>query len=175
MGKIIQSGDINSAQKIAKLGIIPGKARDLNVPEVPMVRMTRGAADPIHTDYNTIDEMESESQKIAKIEMWMAKHLGSALVRTYPGRQWGVQINLEGGLLVVLCPSLSNEKGYHILLKGDTIHALELKTLRAGGEILERYNVSRNRDVEEADIEEGLVRDHKDEVISADAHTTKTL
>ena len=173
MGEIIQlGGSINSAKNSAN---VVGKGHNLNQPEVPMVRMTRGAPDPIHTDYNSIDSMESASQSVAKIEMWMAKTLGTALVKKYPGRQWGVQLNLEGGVLVILCPSLSNEKGYHILLKGDTIHTLELKALRAGGEILERYGVSREKNVDEAEIEQGLIRDSNDEVISADAHTTKTL
>jgi len=138
-------------------------------PDVPMTMMVRGGAgEGVYGDYNSIDMMEAESSKIAKIEMWMAKAVGTKLVRTYPGREWGVQVNLLGGIMVITCPSLSNEKGYHLHTLGKNIYDLEAAAIRAGGEILERYNISRNNRFD-SDILETLDRDYKDEVLSADA------
>jgi len=146
-------------------------AKDLSAPEVPMVKMTRGGGDPVYGDYNYIDEAESPSQRTAKIEMWMAKKLGTALVRAYPNRQWGVQVNVAHGILIVVCPSVSNEKGYHIHMKGDTINGLEQRCVAAGGEILERYGISRGRKVDEADVEGNLTFNFKDEAIAMDEET----
>jgi len=127
-----------------------------------------GAGDRVYGDYNTIDMMEAESSKIAKIEMWMAKAVGTKLARTYPGREWGVQVNVMGGIMVITCPSLSNEKGYHLHTMGKNIYDLEAAAVRAGGEILERYGISRRAQFD-SDILETLDRDFKDEVLSADA------
>ena len=49
-----------------------------------------------------------------------------------------------------------------------TIDELERRAVMAAGEILERYNVSRNRDFNPDHIET-LARDAMDEVIAADA------
>jgi hypothetical protein len=145
--------------------------KDLSQPEVPMVRMTRGGQDPVYGDYNYIDELESESVKAAKLEMWIAKKIGTALVSTYPSRQWGVRVDVRGGVMVILCPSVSNEKGYHLHLKGDTINTLEARSIRAAGEILERYGLSREKRVDEKDVEGSLKFDFKDEAIAPDEET----
>lgn len=138
-------------------------------PDIPMRMMVKGGAgDRVYGDYNTIDMMEAESSKIAKIEMWMAKAVGTKLARTYPGREWGVQVNVMGGIMVITCPSLSNEKGYHLHTMGKNIYDLEAAAVRAGGEILERYGISRRAQFD-SDILETLDRDFKDEVLSADA------
>jgi len=166
MSKIDLSTNIAGAQAADQL-----VAKDLSAPEVPMVKMTRGGGDPVYGDYNVIDEMESENQKVAKMEMWIAKKLGTSLVNKYPNRQWGVQVNVRDGILVILCPSLSNEKGYHIHMKGDTINHLELRAIQAAGEILERYGVSRDRNVDERDIEASLKFNFKDEALAMDDET----
>jgi hypothetical protein len=167
MGKIDLSTNISGATANDQALV----AKDLSAPEVPMVKMTRGGEDPVYGDYNYIDDMESPSQKIAKMEMWIAKKLGTTLVRTYPNRQWGVQVNLQQGLLIVVCPSVSNEKGYHIHMKGDTINRLEQRCIEAAGEILERYGISRARKVDEADVEGSLKLNFKDEALAMDDET----
>lgn len=176
MSNIITSGNISSAKKAAS--VTPGipetsqlVSKDLSKPEVTMTKMTRGGDDPVHTDYNYVDDMESVSQKVGKLEMWMASKIGTALVQAYPKRQWGVRVDLPGGVMVILCPSVSNEKGYHMHLKGDTIHTMELRALRAGGEILERYGISREKRVDEKQIEADLKLNYKDEALAMDSET----
>lgn len=177
MGLIDTTSSIKTAQKPAKLPkteSLSQKGIALDKPEVPMVRMNRGEDIRVFGDYNSIDEMESKSSALAKIEMWMAKAIGTKLVNVYPGRQWGVQVNCEGGMLIVSCPSLSTERGYHIKLAGQNILDLEARAVQAAGEILERYNVSRKRVIDDSELE-NLDRDWQDKVISADAETTETL
>ena len=173
--KIVTDTNISEAKNASSVAkTVPESqlvAKDLSKPEVPMVKMVRGGADPVHTDYNYIDDMESLSQKVAKMEMWIANKIGTALVNTYPGRQWGVRVDLPGGVMVILCPSVSSEKGYHLHLKGDTIDTMEARAVRAGGEILERYGISRNRRVDEKAIEADLKFNFKDEAIAMDDET----
>jgi hypothetical protein len=119
-------------------------------------------------DYNEIHLMELESVKQAKLESWMAKGVGTSLMNAYPNRQWGVMVDLEGQMICVTCPSLSIEKGYYITMVGRSLHDLQEEAKRAAGEILERYNLSRERHFD-SDIIETLDRDLSDEVISSDA------
>lgn len=163
----------NPTTKVTPAPVQLSKGHDLKKPEVPMTHLRRGGQE-IYSDYNTIDEMESVATNIAKIEMWIAKAVGTKLVSVYPGRQWGVQVNAEGGMMIISCGSLSTEKGYHIHMNGQNVNDLQAKAVRAAGEILERYGVSRNRLVNEDEIE-SLDRDALDRVISADAETTETL
>jgi hypothetical protein len=119
-------------------------------------------------DYNEIHMMELESVKVAKLESWMAKGVGETLMGVYPNRQWGVRVDLEGQMICVTCPSVSNEKGYYISMVGRSLHDLQEEAKRAAGEILERYNLSRERKFN-PDVFETLDRDLSDEVISSDA------
>lgn len=100
----------------------------------------------ITADYNEINIFEDDDKKQAKLEMWICKQIGDTLVRTYPNRQWGVEVDIPGQMVIIMCPSLSLEKGYHISMMGDrTINDLQQRAIRAGGEILERYGISRDR------------------------------
>lgn len=174
MGLIDTNSSINSAKNPAKLPKNGSISYDLNKPEVPMTRMCRGTDNKVFGDYNSIDEMESSSSALAKIEMWLAKAVGTKLVSVYPGRQWGVQVNAEGGILIISCASLSTDRGYHIHMHGENVKGLEIKAVRAAGEILERYNVSRKRVIDEEEIE-NMDRDWQDRVVSPDAETKETL
>lgn len=174
MALIDQSSSIKTAQNSPKLALPASAGHDLSKPEVPMIRMVRGADHAVTGDFNRLDVMESETSALAKTEMWTAKQIGTALVNKYPNRQWGVQINLQGGIMIISCPSLSTDKGYHIHMNGKLIDRLEKEAIRAGGEILERYGVNRNVNFDPEELE-SLDRDWQDEVISADAETTETL
>lgn len=160
--------DLGTSVSAAKSAPAPVSKKRKPV-EAPMIRMTRNG-DPgrIFGDYNSIDAMESEGSKIAKLEMWIAKRVGSALVNKYPRREWGVKVNIPGQMVIVMCPSLSQKNGYHIKMMGMTVHDLAARAVKAGGEILERYNLSRERRFDPDQIET-LDRTVDDEVISSDA------
>lgn len=123
----------------------------------------------VEVDYNEINLLESDTTKRAKIEMWIAKNIGDHIIKTYPNREWGVRVNIEGRLVIITCDSLSSEKGYHIHMQGRTIHQLQAKSLNAAGEILERHGITRNKHIDE-DIFETLKRDSGDNVITEDSN-----
>jgi hypothetical protein len=119
-------------------------------------------------DYNEINLLEMDDVKQAKLEYWIAKKVGSHLMSKFPNRQWGVGVDVSGGMIHVMCPSLSTTKAYYISLVGRTISDLTKRAEEAAGEILERYNVSRARSFDPENLET-LERDARDEVVSPDA------
>lgn len=122
----------------------------------------------ISADYNEINLLETPEAQQAKMEMWIAKNIGDALIKVYPNREWGVYVNIDGRMVIVTCDSLSSEKGYHIHMEGRTIHQLQAKSINAAGEILERHGITRNKHIDE-DIFETLNRDSGDNVITEDS------
>lgn len=119
-------------------------------------------------DYNTVYFHEDDDARTAKIEMWIAKNLGEALVKAYPGYEWSVHVDAIGGVICIVNPSVSTLKGYHLHMKGDTISQLIPRALEAGGEILERYGLRRGK-VDVAAIEDLLRIGPVDEAVTADS------
>lgn len=128
----------------------------------------RGYGDTITEDFNRIDLTEGDDVKRSKLEQWFAKNIGTALVRNFPNRQWKVIVDFDGGMLIIGCDSVSNTKGYYIKIKNRSIKELQKRACYAAAEILERYNLARSRRFD-ADKLETLVRDARDEVITADS------
>jgi len=128
----------------------------------------RGYGDTITEDHNEIYLTDSQDQKKAKLEQWIAKKIGEVLVKNFPNRQWKVIVDLPGQMLIVACDSISNEKGYHIKMAHRNIEELQRRSIFAASEILERHNITRNRKFD-ADIIETLPRDTKDNVIASDS------
>lgn len=128
----------------------------------------------IFADYNEINLLETDDRKKAKLEMWIAKNIGDELVKHYPNREWGVRVDVTGGMIIITCDSLSLLCGYHLPINGDNIKQLQKRAMRAGGEILERFNVSRNQifNPEKLDL---VPRDFRDEAISPDAAPQKLI
>lgn len=118
-------------------------------------------------DFNTIYFTDDDDMRVAKLEQWIAKKLGEKLVSTYPRRQWGVNVDVQGRMIIITAPSLSTSHGYHIAMNGDTIDALERRAVDAGGEIMERYGLSRGR-LYNPDHEDALPRNLRDEAMSPD-------
>lgn len=118
-------------------------------------------------DYNEIREHDSHEAKCAKLEYWTAKKIGERLIAAYPNRQWGVNADLRNEMLVISCPSLSSLKGYYLPLRGDTMNLLQARAVKAAGEILERYGITRGKFID-AQILEALPRGVRDEVIAKD-------
>ena len=107
-------------------------------------------------DFNVAQLIEETKVQQSYQEMQIAKVVGESLVRTYPNRQWGVQIDIDGGMAIVTCPSLSVAKGFHIALDGKNVIELVEAARRGAGEILERYGISRRRNIS-SDIVENLI------------------
>lgn len=123
------------------------------------------------TDYNVAVPEQSHDKKVAAVEFWIAKKIGEDLMHTYPNRQWHVDVDTRNETIVISCPSLSKRMGYRLNMKKETIAQLLPRCRRAGGEILERYGVTRGRIIDPYDIEQ-MPRDLRDDVISKDAAHT---
>jgi len=122
-------------------------------------------------DYNAINTEQSHEATIAAMEFYYAKTIGSALMYVYKNRNWMVDVDIRNQMIVIGAPDLSKVKGYYLPMKRDTLVELCKRAVRAGGEILERYNLSRAMNIS-ADSFEMLPRDFRDEVISSDAAPT---
>lgn len=71
--------------------------------------------------------------------------VGRELCTHYPGHAWRVDADHRKGLVDILNLSLSGKYGFRIEMKGMfSAPDLQKLAMRAGGEILERYNVSRS-------------------------------
>lgn len=133
---------------------------------------TKGNA-PV-TNHNGINWDTAENHARARLEFALAEQIGPVLTEKYPRRRWAVGVDAEGGMMVIVCPSVSNTKGYHIALadpvSGAARTLLELieRAVRGAGEILERHGVSRDRHVNLDNIL-ALPRNVKDDVIAPDA------
>jgi hypothetical protein len=122
-------------------------------------------------DYNAIDTGKSHEATIAAMEYYYAKQIGSALMYVYKNRNWMVDVDIRNQMIVIGAPDLSKVKGYYLPIKQDALVELCKRAVRAGGEILERYNLSRAMNVD-PDSFEMLPRDFRDDAISADAAVT---
>ena len=77
-------------------------------------------------------------------ELSLLRQVMSTLMRYYGGYVWDVHVN--GGVIKILNQSLSGKWGF-ILKQRDyaTASELEKQVMRAGGELLERFNLAAQR------------------------------
>lgn len=123
-----------------------------------------GLGREVTADHNTIYFHEDDDARVAKLEMWIAKNIGEHLMKVYPRRRWEVIVDIPGRSLIVKYPTMSNTHGYHLDMKLDNIEVLKARAVTAGGEIMERFGLSRRKDFD-PDTEEDLARDVRDDVI----------
>lgn len=94
--------------------------------------------DPI---IDVISDSRSISKEATKIRH--CKNITEVLQQHYSGHVWGVALSDDCSMTYIRCFSVSGEMGYSLhtdKLSGDE---LKRKAIRAGGEILERYKMSR--------------------------------
>lgn len=123
--------------------------------------------DPV-VDFNAPQADNSHEAQAMRLEYWIAKQIGTDLTRTYPGRQWMVDVDSRNQVIVISCPSLSKRMGYRVHMKRDTVADLIPRCRRAAGEILERFGVSRGRIIDPYTLE-AFPRDVRDDAIAPDA------
>ena len=78
-----------------------------------------------------------------------AKEIGDGLHAKYPGHLWAISPSGDFSMLHVTNMSLSNRYGFNVPLRGPEalpLAAAKQKATQIGGEILERFNVSRGRE-----------------------------
>ena len=109
-----------------------------------------------YVDLNKVETVEEIALKQSYEEMQIAKVIGESLVNTYPGREWCVDVDIDGLMVTISCHSLSLDKGYHISMLGRNVIELVERARMGAGEILERYGISRKRKINSDDIN-GLI------------------
>lgn len=77
------------------------------------------------------------------------------LTTVYPRYKWAIQPDVNGGQIVIFCATFSYEYGYSIRFPSFHDEMDRKKVILIGGEILERFNVSRKG------FEKGMLRDTK--------------
>jgi len=122
----------------------------------------------IHSNLNGIDLDNTPDKRTAEMEMTICNRIGFQLVKHYPGREWKVICDINGGMVIIACDSLSNSRGYFLPFDNSTMVELEKRAVKACGEILERFNISRNRKFNSDDLET-IERDFTGEAIASDA------
>jgi len=131
----------------------------------------RNGVDRIFKDYNEIDRYDiNEPADIArkKQELVLCDHLGREILNHYPNREWKIIADFVGGIVIIACDSLSLNRGYFIRLEGKTVNEITKKAVTACGEILERFNISRNKYFNSDELET-IKRDFQGEAIASDA------
>ena len=83
------------------------------------------------------------SYQIEQANQAIAKEGAECLHKHYPSHAWGVCANVETGLVQVYNLRLSGEWGFVLHIDRLATDPSMRLTIRAGGELLERYNLSR--------------------------------
>lgn len=97
------------------------------------------------------DAILTENPQVAANDLVMAKEMADTLNQHYPGHLWAVHVDGAGsGFADVRNMGLSGAWGFRVMLK-HTYSASEFRhrIVMAGGEILERYRLSRGKFCEE--------------------------
>jgi hypothetical protein len=96
----------------------------------------------------------------------LCKEIGAELIKHYPNRKWFVEVSVRGGVAQIQSPAISQQYGYSIHLNDKTHDQLMRAVVRAGGQLLEMFKLSREHGASGG--EELLHRDSRGEVIGAD-------
>lgn len=131
--------------------------------------ITRNLGQNVVSNYNGIDLNDTPNQKQAEMELAIADRIGFQLVKHYPNREWKVVVDITGRMIILACDSLSNDRGYYLPMDRSTMMELEKRAVKACGEILERFNISRNRNFNTDELET-VERDFQGETIAPDAN-----
>lgn len=73
-------------------------------------------------------------------DMVMAKRAADQLNKHYPGYMWAVNVNSEGGVMVIKNYTISFKYGMVLHLKNVNWDSQLISVMRAGGELIERAN-----------------------------------
>lgn len=104
---------------------------------------------------------------IEGMDMTLGMELSGLLSAHYPGYEWYVHVNSEGGVVDIKCGQISMEYGFRMKMKERlpngawftrTHEELRQGAVMAGGELLERAGLKRGRRQEgqEADFVDGV-------------------
>ncbi len=108
--------------------------------------------------------MELYSDDVEKPLSPLAQNLGKAILSTletfYPAHIWRVIISERGGVVQVTLPAIPTRQGF--ILHTNKIDPEMRSVMRAGGELLERYAISRNKTINTENVAADLALRKRD-------------
>lgn len=75
----------------------------------------------------------------------IAKMVGAALCHKYPNHGWQVEADSRNGIAKIFMSQMSSSQGYIYKLKDISLGTFDREMMRVGGEMLERFSISRGR------------------------------
>ena len=107
-------------------------ARKKQIAQEKMQLELEVATDPIEAEYRIKDRI-------------LAKKIGLEFIRHYPGHGWEVHSDIQNGIVNIFNRHMSALHGYRIKTQNIRLDTLSRDVKRIGGEILERFGLSRDR------------------------------
>ncbi len=98
-----------------------------------------------------MEALLTDAPQVSAYEMTLARDMADTLFRHYPGEPtrphlWAVSVNAEQGIAEVRNLGLSGQWGFQLNLPHNySASDFAKRVMRAGGELLERFRVSRGR------------------------------
>jgi hypothetical protein len=89
----------------------------------------------------------------------IAKTIGAELCGVYPGHGWVVEADARNGIAKICNKHMGVKAGYIYKLKDINIGTFKRDMMRIGGDILERYKLSRGKMIESEVL--GVIRDQR--------------
>lgn len=83
--------------------------------------------------------------KTTQAELSWSKRIAATLEQHYPGHLWAVNVDVRGGMATVQNLNLSGRWGFYVRMVDFINDPFMRKIVHSGGEILERYRVSRGQ------------------------------
>ncbi len=103
-----------------------------------------------------------EGSPVETADMILSKQAADLLQKHYPGHLWAVQVNSEGGVMVIKNWSISVSYGMVLHLKNVYQDPTLKRVVQSGGELLERAHMARKSwDGSVANELEGAMNNHK--------------
>lgn len=120
-----------------------------------------------HKQKGDISIHGAHGHKIEGMDMTLAMEISANLNAHYPGYEWYVHVNSEGGVVDIKCGQVSMEYGFRMKMRerlstgawwNRTHEDLRNGAVAAGGELLERAKLKRGKreDGKEADFVDGI-------------------
>lgn len=117
-------------------------------------------------DHNKPVIADPSESRFAFADMSLAKTIGEALLGAYPQRVWHIHADSQNGIVDVILADATTRYGYTVHLKSKTLFELQREAVFGGGEILERFNLSRERKFNREAVD-ALKRNARGEAIQA--------
>lgn len=111
----------------------------------------------------TFDTPDEAQEALASDRL--CKQIGGILKKHYPNRLWHVHVSVRGGVAQIQCPSITTRYGYTLHILNKTHDELINGVIRAGGQLLEMFNLSREQGAHGG--EERILRDARGEALHA--------